>query len=375
MSNTGRQTLSLGSRATKVSQQAQRSLGSSKRDAGDESTNLSTITTLCQETNHTTASLNDLYDLLLNEQRSRSSDHVEVKSRLDRIEARLTDIESHLSLVVSAVAISPVLRANTIRDVNIGKYTRNVMTTIPAVLLMIIWRDVNKQHAFPTTQNYLEKLFKGLGDDKETNLRSELGILFSTVIDQGTSVTLGTMSALLSDNSSSRSIIMREHCVSLYKSIATDYAFMIPQTLAAFVLKIRGITVGGDIEYDHYSKEKKGPVICPGEAYEMMGPDWLAKPPVMKYLHSQRSRKGNKFLRGLCTSLKSGKVPTEDETRSLGFQHDGSFDDILSPTPVATAKISNDRTSLNTPRKKQGKNSSKAVDGSMASSLFSPRKV
>ena len=61
-----------------------------KRDAGDESTKLSTVTALCQETRHTGASLNDLYDLLLNEQRSRSSDHAEVKSRLDRIKARLS---------------------------------------------------------------------------------------------------------------------------------------------------------------------------------------------------------------------------------------------------------------------------------------------
>ena len=52
--------------------------------------------------------------------------------------------------------------------------------------------------------------------------------------------------------------------MSLYNSIATSYAFMVPQVLSALTLNIRGIAPGGEIEYDHHSMQKKGPVISPG---------------------------------------------------------------------------------------------------------------
>ena len=76
----------------------------------------------------------------------------------------------------------------------------------------------------------------------------------------------------------------------LYKLIATSYAFMVPQQLTAFTSQIRGITSGGDIEYDQQSRNKKGPAISPGAAYEVMGAEWLGSQTMIKYLQSQRSR-------------------------------------------------------------------------------------
>ena len=149
---------------------------------------------------------------------------------------------------MSAIATSPTLRANTIRDVDVGKYTRTVMTTVPAMLLMVLWGQINAGHGFPTTQTYLERLFKGLGQNRETVLRSELGILFFTMIDRGTAVTLGTVSTLLSDGSSTRSVIMREHCMSLYKLIATSYAFTVPQQFSAFTSQIRVCTTANHLD-------------------------------------------------------------------------------------------------------------------------------
>ena len=149
---------------------------------------------------------------------------------------------------MSAIAISPALRANTVRDVDTGKYTRTVMTTVPAMLLMVLWKQINAGHAFPTTQTYLERLFKGLGQNRETVMRSELGILFFTMIDRGTAVTLGTVSTLLSDGSSTRSVIMREHCMSLYKLIATSYAFTVPQQFSAFTSQIRVCTTANHLD-------------------------------------------------------------------------------------------------------------------------------
>ena len=70
----------------KYTRTAQTLLGTSKIANGDESTRLSAATASSQATSHTGASLNDIYDLLLNERRSRSLDYAEVKSRLNNIE-------------------------------------------------------------------------------------------------------------------------------------------------------------------------------------------------------------------------------------------------------------------------------------------------
>lgn len=86
MTKMTKQVLSLGGRVTTASNQSQTLLGTSKIAAGDESTRLSAATASSQATSHTGASLNDIYDLLLNERRSRSLDYAEVKSRLNNIE-------------------------------------------------------------------------------------------------------------------------------------------------------------------------------------------------------------------------------------------------------------------------------------------------
>lgn len=102
---------------------------------------------------------------------------------------------------------------------------------------------------------------------------------------------------------------------------------MIPETSCKFIHKIYCISSGGDIEYVDNPIVKSSLVINPGYAYDTMGPDWLGSSNVMKYISENRDRvSSTKFLRGLCTTLKNGTVPTAEETRNLGFAHDGSLD-------------------------------------------------
>ena len=81
----------------------------------------------------------------------------------------------NLSLLVSAIAVNPVLRANAVIDKNMGQYTRTVMTSVPAIVLILLWRHKMSDSPFQTTSSYLEKLFKAIGDSHDIKLRSELG--------------------------------------------------------------------------------------------------------------------------------------------------------------------------------------------------------
>ena len=54
------------------------------------------------------------------------------------MERKLVEVENHLSLLVLAIAINPTLRANTVKDTNMGQYTRSVMCKVPAVLLLVL---------------------------------------------------------------------------------------------------------------------------------------------------------------------------------------------------------------------------------------------
>lgn len=234
-----------------------------------------------QLSSYATASTTEIYDLLGNEQRARCADTTQIQSKLDAMERKLVEVENHLSLLVSAIAINPTLRANTVKDTNMGQYTRSVMCKVPAVLLLVLWRSVKENQPFPTNKEYIEKLFSALGEQRSVELRKELGIVISTVIDKGSALTIDTMSALLSDTNSTRSSIMREQCMHLYKRISTTHAFMVPQVLGEFVLHISGITTGGEVQYDHAAKHNRTSVIEPGAVYDAMGPDWLGKAPMM----------------------------------------------------------------------------------------------
>ncbi len=154
--------------------------------------------------------------MLVNE-RNRASDSMQLLSGLQTIEKRIEAIEPNILLLVSAIAVNPVLRSNAIIDKNTSQYTRTVMTTVPAVVLNLILTSQMPNQPFPTTSSYLEKLFKALGDNHDVKVRNELGVVFSQVIDKRMTLTLSAVGHLLSDLASVQCSTMRSHIMKLFK--------------------------------------------------------------------------------------------------------------------------------------------------------------
>lgn len=276
-------------------------------------------------------SLTELYDLVASLQRSSEANYSHLVNLLKIVEKRQSKLEEHMSMLISAIAINPVLRTNVVRDDDKGELTRTVMHKVPITLLMVLWKQYQPNHAFPASEDYVTKLCRSISDNYSVDIRRELGQVFSQVIKSGSIINLQAISTLLSDVASTYSSVMRAHIMKVYSNICGLYAFMFPATLCHFVAKIAEIDSKGIICYidrplnDNQLKS----LNQPGKAFEVMGPDWLGRSAVLTYISNNKDRRGKKFMLALCTKLSNGSIPTDEETRHLGFKLDVAIDQIL----------------------------------------------
>jgi hypothetical protein len=203
-----------------------------------------------------------------------------------------------------------------------------VMYKVPAIILRTLWSQYKCNEPFPISFEYLLKLFSTLGDDYDINVRRGLGAVFNVVMKSDGAVKLGSLSTLMSQTSSEYSSVMRKQLMDLCVLIREPYAFLIPKNFCEFLHGIRGVMDDGQIEYDS-RQISSGCTICPGDAYNVMGPAWLSDSKILQAIKNGKHRRNNRYLKALCQMLKSGRTPTEEEDKNLGFSNERSMAETL----------------------------------------------
>jgi hypothetical protein len=181
-----------------------------------------------------------------------------------------------MSMVVSAIAISPVLRGNAIKDSNTSEYTKNVMHAVPSILLRVLWYNNIPESAFPVDKEYLNKLMKSMGEDYSLTIRRNLGEVFSQVIATDKVVKLSAICSLLADNVCKESAIMRANIMTIYTRLYTSFAFMIPESLCIFISTITNIGIDGQIYMSSLEQSNLTGSINPGVVLNKMSSEWLS---------------------------------------------------------------------------------------------------
>jgi hypothetical protein len=271
----------------------------------------------------------DIYDMLLNITRTIEQNHVSQLNEISILCKRLSKCEEHLSMLVAAIAISPTLRANVVRDVNTGQYTRQVMYKIPVIVAFCLWTNFRPNQPFPCSYDYLCKLFSRLIETFDLNTRQELGSIFCLVLETETNIKIQTLSSLLADTSCKYSSIMRKNIMDICHLVRGPYAFLIPKTLSEFLYGFNNITSGGIMEFIDNPVQTKD-AISAGAVYHTMSEQWLSHNDVLKAIQDGKIRRTNiKYLKNLCTFLLKGRIPTDQENKNMGFNTEKDMLDEL----------------------------------------------
>jgi hypothetical protein len=266
-----------------------------------------------------TVSNSNIYDMLVEIAHSVEESRKYNETQFSIIDRRLKSVEEQLSTIVSAIAISPQLRSNAIRDVNTGQNTRVVMSRVPCVLFSVLWKQTYPDVPFPVTTTYLTKLISAINTDYPQLVRSQLGSVFSVVISSSETILLQGLSALFSDSASEYSSQMRSNIMHICCSLRTIYAFLIPEPLCTFLHRIKDIYNTGTISFCTTNVKPTGSdvPISPGKVYVRMGESWLSKPMIMKVINEEKSRRSRKYYMNLCTTLYNGNIPTSEDLGNL----------------------------------------------------------
>ena len=269
----------------------------------------------------------DIFELLLSMSNSIEQNTVSTELRLKRMEDKLVSIEQQMTLMISAVAVSPSLRANTTMDSNPGSNTGCVMYKIPASLLFILWRSDRPDDPFPVGEHYITKLCFWVVSTYPIETRRALGAVFDTVLREPGKITLGAISRLLSDSQSTHCGSMRASIINVYERLATDYAFLIPSKLQQFLLLIPAINSAGTVTLMSNPNEVRvspSKIIRVGEVLNVMGEEWILKNAKASVQYGDHM-KGTMYFRNLCKTLKDGRKPMETELRGMSLQMDEEF--------------------------------------------------
>jgi hypothetical protein len=313
--------------------------------------------------------LTAVYDLVSGLHRSSKTSYAHILAELSKIDRRLSNIEEQQSMIISAIAINPVLRSNVVRDTDTGQLTRSVMQSVPAILISILWSRYRSNEPISVSMDFLMKVFKSIGHEYEIDVRRELGSIFSQVIKSPSNVSIAAISSPLSDSCSTKSCIMRSHICDLYNKMCGSYAFIFPESLSEFACRIDSIDTTGQISFvdgpiDPRTKKSKM-AINPSRAFSAVGPEFIISPQVTKFLFDNKHRESRKFLNGLCATLSNGQVPTDKEARNLGFKQDTPLDSLFGDVRVGVPP---------TPSRQTGTPYNPTVRGSRAESLFQTTK-
>jgi hypothetical protein len=282
--------------------------------------------------------LDDIFDLITSINNDMSNRLMQLELKVDNIVNRLEKLESHNVLLTSAIAIDPSLRGNAIREVNTGKYTSNVMHTVPAALIFSLWRVYHVDEPVPVSYDYLARLFKSMCENYDIRVRKELGSIFSVVMDSKGDIKVGVFMSLLSDTASTNSAIMRSNILHLWSLLSTTHAPFIPASMHTFIQKFTDISNSGEIVYsDTVNKKSKSKFCQPGIVYKTMGPDWLMKVEVMKII--KEANQSNNYMARVVKSLSNGKIPTNEELGGFHMKQEEDMLELLSQTSISRSDI------------------------------------
>ncbi len=272
----------------------------------------------------------DIYDMLLNITRTIEQNYASQLNETRILCKRLSKCEEHLSMLVAAIAISPTLRANVVRDVNTGQHTKQVMYKIPVIVTFCLWTNFRSNEPFPCSYDYLCKLFSRLMYSFDLNIRQELGSTFCLVLETETNIKIQTLSSLLADTSCKYSSIMRKNIMDICQLVRGPYAFLIPKTLSEFLYGFNDITSGGIMEFMDKPMKMKD-AISAGAVYDAVGEQWLSQNDVLKAIQDGKTRQTNiKYLKNLCALLLKARIPTDQENKKMGFNTEKDMLDELS---------------------------------------------
>jgi hypothetical protein len=231
-----------------------------------------------------------------------------------------------------------------------SSHTRQVSTTVPACIIRSCWQNNNPNEDMGVTIKYLRSLCDCVFPPLASKVKSDLGIILSRHIDGYEDIsTAGDNMLIILCNANEN--VLADGKVAITKTmklLGTKYAFMLPRRLSDLLSRVDSIRDG---KVMMVAAPNTKDIIGAGQGYDLVSPNLIDTPKVMKGLKAMHSTSpNNATIRTFMNCIKTGgldangkfyaPIPTSSAATKPMFPTYTNGKELNSRVFVSTAKTS-----------------------------------